>query len=103
MEARGVDKDGDPVLPLIDAIKQEKREINIGTAHVGTSSFVTDGGSITISSSDNVGFGTTGNISTQPETHPGDETDDEIRTSIEEDAERVHEISRAHCHPEFSN
>ena len=39
----------------------------------------------------------------EPETHPGDETDDEIRTAVEEDLDRVHEVSRAHCHTELNN
>ncbi len=47
--------------------------------------------------------GTVRDLVVEPETHPGDETDDELRASIEEDLERVHEISRAHCHPEFNN
>lgn len=71
---RGVDNEGAPVLSLCDAIKQARSTPLKLSAPV-----------------------------MKEETHPADETDDELRASIEEDLERVHDVSLTYCHPELSN
>lgn len=94
VEARGVDGDGEPVLPLRDAIKQARCGLTVPEPFASQAAKQALAAAITPLEQDAL---------VEPETHPGDETDDEIRASIEEDLERVHEVSRTHCHPEFNN
>lgn len=84
VEARGAE--GEPVLPLRDALKQA-RGAEATSGHV-----VLDGnvGIGTPSTSTNAEFVTDPVI--EPETHPGDETDDEIRAGIQESLERVRKL-----------
>lgn len=77
VEARA--DDGEPVLPLKEAIKQARGAVTDPWKGSATPDPVME-----------------------DETHPADETDDELRTSIEEDLERVHEVSLKYCHTELS-
>ena len=91
VQARGADGAGEPVLPLRDAIKQARGG---NTTHGivmsgGDLAFKTD--ITTNGNSRVVGIGNPVLVGT----HPGDETDDEIRTAIEEDLERVRAIPSA--------
>lgn len=83
VQARGVDGEGEPVLPIKDAIKQARGKA-LATP-VDTWEL------------------TEGRTTSAPEdTHPLDETDDELRTSLDEEYERAHEISRS-LQPELTN
>lgn len=87
VEARGAD--GETVLPLKEAIRQAR-------GAKGQFQINTDGMDITVSSTSIASgdFQDLGSVElpAEPETHPGEETDDELRTSIQESLERVREL-----------